>query len=83
MGNMFKPKTPKGPSAEQIAQREEAARMRERDRIAQENAAADAKKQQDAEAALAEKESRRQAFAGQLSAIGEDENQRKRFLKGA
>jgi hypothetical protein len=83
MGNPFKkPKIPKGPSASELRAREEAARQKERDRIAQENAAADAKKQQDAEAAMAEKESRRQAFAGQLAGVAEDEDERKRFLRG-
>jgi hypothetical protein len=78
----LKPKVPKGPSAAEVRQREEAARQRERDRMAQEDAARKAEQQQKAEADLAEKESRRQAFAGQLVQEGDDE-ERKRFLKGA
>lgn len=77
------PKVPKGPSPEEIRQREEAARQRERDRLAQEEAARKAEAQQKAEADLAAKESRRQAFAGQLTGVNEDEDERKRFLKGA
>lgn len=82
MGFM-KPKIPKGPSPDELRRREEAARQAERDRIAQEDAAKKAEQQQKAEADLAEKESRRQAFAGQLSDEATDDNERKRFLKGA
>lgn len=82
MGFM-KPSRPKVPSAAEIARREDAARQRERDRIAQEDAARKAEQQQKAEAALAELESRRQAFAGQLTGLNEDEDERKKFLRGA
>lgn len=82
MGFM-KPKVPKGPDPNVLREREEAARQKERDRIAQEEAAKKAEQQQKAEAELADKESRRQAFAGQLASVEEDQNERKRFLKGA
>lgn len=82
MGSLFKPKVPKGPSQADIQARADAAAAAERDRLAQETAAADAKKQQEAAAVLADKESKRQAFAGQLASLS-DEDQRKRFLKGA
>jgi hypothetical protein len=82
MGSLFKPKVPKGPSQQDIQQRADAAAAKERDRLAQERAAQDAQKQQTAEADLAKKESQRQAFAG-LLATTEDQDQRKRFLKGA
>ncbi len=80
MGNPFK--KPKMPNQMDIQRRAEAAAAKERDRLRQEMAAADAQKQQAAEAELAKKESQRQAFAG-LLATTEDEDQRKRFLKGA
>lgn len=82
MGFM-KPKVPKGPDPNELRKREEAARQAERDRIAQEDAAKKAEQQQKAEADLADKESRRQAFAGQLASVSDDQNERKRFLKGA
>lgn len=82
MGFM-RPKNPASMVADELRKREEAARKAERDRIAQEEAARKAETQQKAEAELANKESRRQAFAGQLASVGEDQDERKRFLKGA
>lgn len=82
MGSIFRPKAPSGPSPQEIQAREQAARQAERDRIAQEEAASKAQKQQEAEASLAQKESRRQAFVSGLD-DETDENERKRFLKGA
>lgn len=84
MGNPFKkPKVPKGPSIQEIQAREEAARQAERERLQREEAERKAQEQADAEAAVAKKESQRKAFAGALSTVGEDEDERKRFLKGA
>lgn len=79
--NMFSgPKVPSGPSAEELAQREAAAAEKERARIAQEEAASKAKKQQEADTALAERESKRKAFVGQLEETG-DEDERRKFLR--
>ena len=85
MGGFFsRPKRPRGPSPAEIAGREEAARQRERDRIAKEEAARKAEEQQKAEAKIAEREGRRRRFAGQLaSAEGEAGDERKRFLQSA
>mgnify|MGYP001581878641 CR=1 FL=1 len=79
----FKPKTPKGPSPDEIAKREEAARERERERIRLDDERIKGEQEQKATAALAENESRRKRFAGKLTQEGGDPDERKRFLKGA
>ncbi len=75
-----KPKS--GPSVAELQQAQNAAAQRERDRMA----AAEATKKADAEkkavSDLQAQESQRRAFAGQLAAE-DDEEERRRFLKGA
>lgn len=66
---------PKGPSPEEIRRKAEEARKRERERLEREQ-------KEKAEAELTKKESRRKAFAGQLVGVDDDEEKRKRFLKG-
>lgn len=83
MGFFKAPKTPTGPSPDELRQREEAARQAERDRFEREEADRKAKEEQDRLKAITEKESRRKAFAGQLAATEETGDERKRFLKGA
>lgn len=83
MGFFSKPKAPRGPSPEEIARREQAAREaeRERQRLAEEKAKAEA--QAEKEQALASQEQKRKAFAGKLITAEGEEESRKRFLKGA
>ena len=75
-----KPKS--GPSQAELTRASEAAAQRERERAARE--AADKKASDDAKAVadMNAAESKRRAFAGQLSGETDDE-QRRRFLKGA
>jgi hypothetical protein len=80
VSNLFS--KPKGPSAAEIRAAQEAAAQRERERVAQEEAERKAAAEKKALADLQERESQRQAFAGQLSAE-DDTTQRRRFLKGA
>lgn len=79
----FKSKAPSGPSASEIQRQQEQAAAKERQRLEAEQAAKEAEEQQKAEVALADQEKRRAAFAGQLSTgVGEDDEGRKKFLKG-
>lgn len=82
MGFM-RPKTPKGPSPGDLQRAQDAAAERERKRLEQESAAKKAEQEQKALADMQAQESKRRAFAGQLTQTTEDENQRRKFLKGA
>lgn len=73
---------PKGPSQADIQKAQDEAREKERVKLEQEQAAAKAEQEQAALSELEATESKRRAFAGQLTNTPEDENQRKRFLKG-
>ena len=80
---------PKGPSAADLeAQRkaaedaQNAAIEKERERLAAESAAKAEEEKKNALASLTESESKRRAFAGTLTAEGDDSNRRK-FLKSA
>lgn len=80
-----KPSAPRaltGPSQADIQRAQEQAAERERLRLEQEQAAQRAEKEQAALTKLIETEKGRRAFAGQLTTGVNDENQRRRFLKG-
>lgn len=80
--SIFKPKTPKGPSAAELQQAQNAAAQRERDRMASEQAVKKADNEAKAVSDLQARESQRRAFAGSLAAE-DDQEERRRFLKGA
>ena len=80
MGSIFGGK--KGPSQAEIAAAQEKAAQRERDRMEREAAAKKLQSETKAVADLQAAESKRRAFAGQLSGE-QDEEQRRKFLKGA
>ncbi len=71
-----------GPSAAELQQAQNAAAQKERDRMAAEQAKTKADTEAKAVSDLQEAESRRRAFAGQLAGP-EDEEEKRRFLKGA
>lgn len=71
-----------GPSAAELQAAQNAAAQTERDRIAQEQAKAKADTEAKAVADLQSAESQRRAFAGSLAGE-EDDEQRRKFLKGA
>lgn len=73
---------PKTASAAELQQAQNAAAQKERDRFAAEEAKKKAETEAKAVADLQAAESRRRAFAGQLAAP-EDEEEKRRFLKGA
>lgn len=73
---------PKGPSQAEIIKAQESAAQRERDRMARETAQKKIETDQKTLADMAATESKRRAFAGQLSGENDDEERRK-FLKGA
>jgi hypothetical protein len=79
MGNPFKSK--KGPSTEEIVKQQEAAAMKERERIAQEQAINEATDLQQQQKSFATAQSKRQAFA-MGSQLEDDETNRRKFLKG-
>jgi hypothetical protein len=80
MGSLFA--KPKAPDQAAIAAAQEAAAKKERERIAMEDAAAKNSAKESAVMKAQALESKRRAFAGQLTKEGEaDAN--KRFLKGA
>jgi hypothetical protein len=81
MGKIFGGK-PKGPSQAELAAAQESAAQRERDRMAREAEQKKIDEDTKAVADLQSAESKRRAFAGQLSGE-QDEEQRRRFLKGA
>ncbi len=76
-------KTPKGPLFQDLQKMQAAAAERERKRIEQEAAAKKAEQEQKALADMEAQESKRRAFVGSLTETTEDENQRRKFLKGA
>ncbi len=78
----FSPKT-SGPSAAEIAQRQESARQAERARLEKEQAEKEAKKRAEDEQAFAQKESNRKKFAASLLTAEKEDDTNKRFLKGA
>lgn len=83
MGIFKSPKAPRGPSASEIQRQQEQAATKERARLEAEQSAKEAEQQKKAETALLDQEKKRAAFAGQLSTgIGEDDEGRKKFLKG-
>lgn len=73
---------PKGPSPEELQRRQQLAIEKERERMAAEQAAKEKENQDKALASLEETESKRRAFAGTLTAEGDETNRRK-FLKSA
>lgn len=76
-------KVQSGPSIEEIQRQQEKAAAKERARLEAEQAAKEAEQQKKAESALLDQEKKRAAFAGQLQAgVGEDDEGRKKFLKG-
>jgi hypothetical protein len=79
--NLFK-KEKKGPSTAELMREQERAASAERERIAREESERKMAADQKAVTDLQEAESRRRAFAGQLAEDG-DEEERRRFLKGA
>lgn len=80
MGFM-KPKS--GPSQQEIMQMQEKAAEKERNRVEQEQAAKKAETEQKALADMEATEGRRRAFAGSLTETTEDEDERRKFLRGA
>lgn len=70
----------KGPSAGELQAQQEAAAKAEREKIAQEQAIAEANLTQKKQAAFSEQESKRRAFASQPI---DDDEQRRKFMKGA
>lgn len=81
--SFLRPKTPKGPLFVDLQRAQDAAAERERKRLEQESAAKKAEQEQKALADMQAQESKRRAFVGQLTQTTEDENQRRKFLKGA
>lgn len=81
--SFLRPKTPKGPAPGDLQRAQDAAAERERKRIEQEAAAKKAEQEQKALADMEAQESKRRAFVGSLTETTEDENQRRKFLKGA
>lgn len=79
MGFM-KPKAPSGPSTAELLAQQEAAANAEKQRLEADRAEQEAKDQEDAQAALKNRESKRQAFATGIAA--EDDEDRKRYLGG-
>lgn len=78
MGVFKKPKA--GPSPEEIAARQEAAAKAERERIAQEEAKMSAEKEMQLQESYAANRERRQGSA--MSAIEDEQSNRRKFLKG-
>lgn len=77
MGSLF---GSRGPSASEVAAKQEAAAKKEREKIAQEEAIATASKQKELQDAYAQTQSDRQSF---VSNVKEDEeSSRRKFLKG-
>jgi hypothetical protein len=73
--------SPKKQSAAEIVKQQEAAAMKERERIAQEQAINEATDLQQQQESFATAQSKRQAFATG-SQLEDDETNRRKFLKG-
>jgi len=72
----------KGPSAKEMARREEEARAKERARIDAENMQFESDQRKRAELSADADIEKRQRFASQLTEYGDDGDENKKFLKG-